>query len=688
MADRQQIRAALEAGLRHHQAGQFAEAQRFYGEALALDARQADALHLLGVIAHQGGEDEKAVEMIRAAIGVNPQIADYHSNLGNVLLALGRHEDSVASYEAALRLRPDYAEGHYNLGNALQAQARFEAALAAYDAAIALRPGYVEAFSNRSNALAALGRAAEAISACEAAIRLNPAYEIAHYKLGNMLLEAKKFDAAIAAYNQAIRLRPDYAEAHANRGNALISLGQAAQALPAFEAALRVTPQLASAHYNLGTALQALSRFEGAIAAYENAIRLQPDYARPHSNLVMCLHYHAGHDEAAILKAAQRYAAHVTPRKREAFANTRETERRLRVGYVSGDFYSHTVADYFAPVLAAHDPEAVEVFCYHNSHNVDDMTKKLRAAAPHWRDVAGLTDEECTARIMADEIDILVDLSGHTNGNRLDVFAGRAAPVQASWLGFWGTTGVAAMDYVISDSDTIPPGREALYSEKVHRLPGSRFCYQPPAYAPVPAPPPSLGGGAVTFGSFNNLAKVGPKTIMLWAQVLHAVPDARLLLKWNSLGNESVRQELVAAFKSAGIGPERLILRGGSLHHVMLGEYADVDIALDPFPFSGGVTSCEALWMGVPVLTLPGASAASRQTLGFLRAIGRPEWAAGNAEEFVRMAATLAGNKQKLAECRAEQRARMAASALCGPKSFTQELEAAYRTLWRAAVAS
>jgi protein O-GlcNAc transferase len=687
MADRLQIRAALEAGLRHHQAGQFAEARGFYEQALALDARQADALHLLGVIAHQSGEDEKAAEMIKAAITVNPQIADYHSNLGNALLALGRLEESVAAYEAALRLR-DYAEGHYNLGNARLAQKEFGAALAAYDAAIALRAGYVEAHSNRSNALAGLGRAAEAIAACEAAIRLNPAYEAAHYKLGNFLLAEKKFDAAIAAYNQAIRLRPDYADAHANRGSALMSLGQAGQALVAYEAALRAAPGQASAHYNLGTALQALNRFEGAISAYENAIRLQPEYGSPHSNLVTCLHYHTGHDEAAILQAAQRFAAHVTPRSREVFANTRETERRLRVGYVSGDFCSHTVADYFAPVLAAHDPAMVEVFCYHNNYATDDVTKKLRAAAPHWRDVAGLTDEECTARIMADGIDILVDLSGHTNKNRLGVFARRAAPVQASWLGFWGTTGVAAMDYVISDSDTIPPGREAHYSEKIHRLPGSRFCYQPPGYAPAPAPPPSLDGRPVVFGSFNNLAKLGPKTIMLWAQVLLGVPDAKLLLKWNSLGSEATRQELIDAFRRAGIGPERLILRGGSLHHVMLGEYADVDIALDPFPFSGGVTSCEALWMGVPVLTLPGASAASRQTLGFLRAIGRPEWAASNVEEFVRMAMTMAGNRQKLAEYRAGQRARMAGSALCAPERFTQDLEETYRTLWRAAVAS
>jgi protein O-GlcNAc transferase len=683
MSNKDNIRAALEAGLRHHQAGQLAEAKRFYGQALEADARQADALHLLGVIALQTGDNHTAVKLIEAAIEISPLFATYYSNLGNALQALGQFEACASAYEAAIRLRPDYAEAHYNLGIALMDLSRFDAALAAYDTAIGLKPDYADAFSNRGKALLSLGRADDAIASFETAIRLRPDYAAGHYKLGDALLALRRFNAAIAAYDTAIRLKPDHFEALSNRGNALMNQGRPDAALASYQTAISANPELASAHYNLGTALQALSRFNAAIACYEAAIRLKPDYTKPHSNLVMCLHYQPGNDEDVILKAARRYAAHIEPRPRSSFGNSAEPDRRLRIGYVSGDLYRHTIADYLRPVLSHHDPEAMEVFCYSNSQTTDDMTDRLRTSAHHWRNVADLQDAAAAAQIIADGIDILVDLSGHTNGNRLPVFAGRSAPVQATWLGFWGTTGLAAMDYILSDEDTIPPGHERYYSERVLRLPGGRFCYQPPEYAPAPVPPPSLAGGGTTFGSFNNLAKIGPEVIRLWAQVLHAVPGSRLLLKWKTLASAPVRQELAAAFVAAGIEANRLVLRGDSPHEAMLAEYGDVDIALDPFPFSGGVTSCEALWMGVPVVTLPGPSAASRQTLGFLRAIGQRDWVARSQGDYIHAVAALAEDKKRLAERRAIQRQRMALSPLCDGRSFTRQLEAAYRTMWR-----
>jgi protein O-GlcNAc transferase len=680
-----EIRAALEAGLAHHQTGRLAEAKRFYEQALAADARQADALHLLGVIAHQTGDDHTAVEIINTAIEISPTFATYHSNLGNALQALERYEDAIAAFEAAIRLHPDYAEAHYNLGNPFLALGRFDAALAAIETAIRLKPAYAEAFSNRGKALMGLGRADEAMASFQNAIRLQPGYAEGHFKLGSALLTLGRFDGAIAAYSTAIRLKPDYVEALSNRGTALMSLGRADEAAASFEAAIRIAPDVASAQYNRGTAMQAQGRFDDAVAAYETAIRLKPDYTNAHSNLVMCLHYQPGKDEEMILKTAQRFAAHITPNRRSSFANPATTDRRLRIGYVSGDFYRHTVADYIRPVLANHDSAAVEVFCYNNSPTADDMTDRLRALAHNWRDVTGISNEDVTAQIIADGIDILIDLSGHTNGNRLLVFAGRAAPVQATWLGFWGTTGLPAMDYIISDEDTIPPGNERYYSERVLRLPTGRFCYQPPDYAPAPVPPPCLTTGRVTFGSFNNLTKLGPEIISLWAQVLHAVPGSRLLLKWKTLANASVRQQFTAAFMAAGIASDRLILRSGSTHLAMLAEYGDVDIALDPFPFSGGVTSCEALWMGVPVITLSGSRAASRQTMGFLRAIGRREWVARSHGDYIHAAAALAEDRERLAEHRASQRQRMAASPLCDASTFTRGLEAAYRTMWREA---
>jgi predicted O-linked N-acetylglucosamine transferase (SPINDLY family) len=286
--------------------------------------------------------------------------------------------------------------------------------------------------------------------------------------------------------------------------------------------------------------------------------------------------------------------------------------------------------------------------------------------------------------VAADGIDMLVDLSGHTPGNRLAMFARKPAPVQLSWLGFWGTTGLSAIDYILSDATTIPEGEEDLYSESVFRLPVSRFCYRAPHFAPEPAPPPCLAGGAVTFGSFNNIRKLGSDVIQLWARVLHETPGARLLLKTSSLADAAVRGAVLAAFVDLGVTAERLILRGSTPHPDMLAEYADVDIALDPFPFSGGMTSCEALWMGVPVVTLPGRRAVSRQTLGFLRVIGLPELAAASADDYVRIASSLAPDLPRLAAIRRTLRQRMADSPLCDGAAFTRNLEAAYRTMWQA----
>jgi predicted O-linked N-acetylglucosamine transferase (SPINDLY family) len=312
------------------------------------------------------------------------------------------------------------------------------------------------------------------------------------------------------------------------------------------------------------------------------------------------------------------------------------------------------------------------------------MTERLKSVSDHWRSLAGLSDELAAKMISSDAIDILVDLAGHTALNRLTLFAGKPAPIQTSWLGYWGTTGLAAMDYLLSDAVTLPPDAERFYSEKIVRLPSGRFCYAPPDYAPSPAPhSPMCQSGQVTFGSFNNPDKLTRDVIGVWAAVLRAVPQSRLLLKWATLADEGVRRRLSEAFAAEGIGSERLLLREKSPHAEMLTEYGDIDIALDPFPFSGGLTSCEALWMGVPVLTLPGDRAASRQTLGFLQALDSTEWAAASPADYVKIATTLAADGQRLSAIRQTLRQRMANSSLCDGPTFTRDLEAVYRKLWR-----
>ncbi|MBL8807830.1 MAG: tetratricopeptide repeat protein [Rhodospirillales bacterium] len=663
-----------------HVAGRLAEAESLYRRILATDANHADALHLLGVAAYQAGRADVGADLIGRAIGIDGNVAAYHSNRGNVLKALGRLDDALASFDAALRLKPDYAEALSNRGAVLQDLGRLDAALASYDAALRIRPDYADALSNRGAALQELGRLDDALASLDAALKIRPDFAEAHSNRGNTLQDLGRLEEALAAHDAALKIRPDYVKALCNRGVVLQDLGRLDAALASYDAALRIEPHHAEAHSNRGNVLQDLGRFDAALAAYDTALRIRPDYAEAHSNRLMSLHYMEQTASGAVLDRAREFGAQFDRRLPAAgFANVPDAARRLRVGYVSGDFGRHPVGYFLAPVLAHHNRTDVDVFCYSTFPRGDDLTARLRAGADHWRSLAGLGDRDAADLVRSDGIDLLIDLSGHTGHNRLTMFALRPAPIQVTWMGFWGTTGLSAMDFILSDGVTIRPDEEDHYVERVVRLPGSRFCYAPPDYAPEPA----WRDGPVTFGSFNNLSKVGPEVVKLWAAVLAAVPNSRLLLKWRSLGDPGQRQRVSRMFAQAGIAAERLVLRGPSPHAAMLAEYGDMAIALDPFPFSGGLTTCEALWMGVPVVTLPGATAPSRQTQGFLASLGLNDWVARDGADYVRIAAGLAADPARIADLRKTLRPRMAASALCDGGKFTRDLEAAFRGLWR-----
>ena len=402
-----------------------------------------------------------------------------------------------------------------------------------------------------------------------------------------------------------------------------------------------------------------------------------------HSNALMALNYLPAQSGEQLLEEHLAFGARHTDALAAAarpHPNGRSPDRRLRVGYVSGDLQSHPVGYYLTGPLEAHDKSASEVFCYSNDLPEDQVTARIAAASDHWRRIASLSDEDAAALIRRDQIDILVDLSGHTDKNRPRLFGMKPAPVQVSWLGYPGSTGMSAIDYLIMDPSTAPPGAESWVSEALVRLPHGRFCYSPPAYAPHVVMPPSR---AVTFGSFNNGAKLGPHVLRLWARVLEATPGARLVLKWRYFGEAGVQRRLIEAFAAAGVDRERLELRGHSPHGEMLAQYADIDVALDPFPFCGGLTSSEALWMGVPVVTLPLDRIASRQTLAFLHGLGLGDLAASSEDDYVRIAAALAADPARRAQLRATLRPLMAAAPMNDPKLFAADLDAAYRQMWR-----
>jgi predicted O-linked N-acetylglucosamine transferase (SPINDLY family) len=341
------------------------------------------------------------------------------------------------------------------------------------------------------------------------------------------------------------------------------------------------------------------------------------------------------------------------------------------------------VGFYILPALFHHDSGQYEAICYSNSKESDNFTERLKSYADGWRDVVDLKDEELHDLIIEDKIDILVDLSGHTGGNRLFIFARKPAPVQATWIGYFFTTGLSEIDYILMDDTAVLPGEEKYFSEKVIRLEKTRFCYEPPKNAPEVAELPALKNGFITFGCFNNLAKVTPAVLQLWGAVLNAVPGSRLFLKSHALVSDNVKERISTQFGKQGVSPDRLIFRGASPHVDMLAEYGDMDIALDPFPFNGGLTSCEALWMGVPVITLFGKRPIARQTSGFLKTIDLDGFIAQNEKEYVELAVRWSSSTEELSEIRSSLRKKMSDSLLCDGKRFATNLENTYREMWR-----
>ncbi len=675
---------AFELALEHHRHGRLRDAEIIYRRILQAVPDHADALNLLGVLACQASRQSQALPLFQRAIEIAPQTAMFHAHLGLALRALGRAEEAEAALRRALSLDPALAQTHHDLGKLLLTQARTEEAVASFRRALALDGGHADALDGLGNALRLLGQAGAAESAHRAAIERSPNAASAHNNLGNALLSQARAAEAEACYRRAVVLDPNYASAHNNLGVALRERGRIAQSGQAYRRALELDPGFAEAHNNLGNLLKDQGDLIGAIACFRRAAELRPDYAVAADNLLVSLQYDPGVTADALLEAHRDYARRFAPpARRGEHVNERDPERRLRVGYVSADFLQHPVGIFLVPVLQAHARERFQIFCYANQSVEDSFTAELRATAAAWRQVHGLNDAALADRIQADGIDILVDLSGHTAGNRLRSFMLKPAPVQVSWLGYFHTTGVEAIDAVIMDPITVPAGAERWFVEELIRLPEGRFCYGPPAHAPAIAPAPAAERGFVTFGSFNNLSKLTPTVASLWSRVLNAVPRARLLLKWKSLGDEDECRRVRELFAWAGLDPRRLDLRGSSSHRAMLAEYADMDIALDPFPFCGGVTSCEALWMGVPVVTLPGERPVSRQTLGFLMALGLTELVAADADDYVDIATRLGSDAQRLATLRAGLRERMVASTLCDAMRFTRNLESAYRTLWR-----
>jgi predicted O-linked N-acetylglucosamine transferase (SPINDLY family) len=600
---------------------------------------------------HQAGRLQEAEMLYRQVLAHDPAFADASYNLGIVLRCRGRLEEAVECYRQAVTFKPDFADAYNNLGNALRDQGRLEDAVASFRRALALKPVYPEALTN----------------------------------LGNSLRDQDNLVEAVACYRRALALKPDLPEAHMNLGNALKDQGNLEEAVACYRRALALRPDHARLHSNLAVALRDQGRVREALESYRRALAIMPGDAQIHSNMLFDMCYITA-DAGALADAYRQWeeahgrlsASHV-----RASGNDRDPDRCLRVGYLSADFWGHSTSFFVEPLLSAHDRTQVEVFCYSNGARVDAITKRFQEIADVWRNIVGLTDEAVAKLVSSDGIDILVDLAGHTAGNRLLVFARKPAPLQVTYLGSLTTTSLTAMDCRLTDRFLSSSNSLEWSSETLVRLPSCFVCYRPPADAPAVSPLPALTAGSVTFGSFNNIAKATPAVISLWSDILRQIPGSRLILKDKTFADGAQRTRYLGQLGSNGIEASRIELLPRSSLQEYLAAYGRVDIALDTFPYGGCTTTCEALWMGVPVVTLAGEVSYGRFGVSLLSNLGLEELIAETPEAYVAKAVELASRQEHLAGLRTELRARMAASPLCDAKSLAHAIEEAYRDMWR-----
>lgn len=613
------LASILENGLSYHKSGNLTMAGEFYRQILSRDPNNVNALHLLGYLSHQNGDNLLAEKYLRQVINLHPHDPKSYYVLGNALYALGKREGAISCYEKALHLKPDYIEALNNIG------------------VICRERGDV--------------RTAEKHFLM--ALQLDPCYADAHHNMGLVLLSRGENEAAIGHSREALRLNPDHIEAMQNLAKAYVNMGE----------------------------------IDRAIVLYQKIIGLAPDHSFAHSNLLFTMNYHPSLSPEQIFTEHCRWGEMHTPSRDKLLAtrsNVQKTHHTpLRIGYVSPDFRQHPLAFFIGDVLAKHNRGIFEITCYSNVANPDSVTDNLQNLPDRWRKIHGLDDIEVCKLVRQDKIDILVDLAGHTADNRLTLFALKPAPVQITYLGHPSTTGLKSIDYRITDSWCDPPGMTERYnSEELVRLPHAFFCFHPPEGAPEVNELPAMEKGNITFGSFNNIAKISDNVLKLWAAILTSIPDSNLLMQAGGLSNTSTRQRIYDYFKSHGVSKDRIKMFGHTSFHEHLAIHHQVDIALDSFPWNGHTTTCNTLFMGVPVLTIAGILCAGRMGVSILSNLDLQELIAESPNEYVKKAVTLAGDLSKLQKLRSGLREKILNSHLTDTNSFIKSLEEAYLSIW------
>lgn len=725
MYESQKIDSELKRGLDYHESGELQKAEDIYRSVLEVNPAHPKALYLIGVIADQVGRTQEAINLLNEAIKYDPENPIYYNDLGNALLAHGKSQEAISCYQKALELKPDLAGAYNNMGGAFQDQHKFDEAISCYQRAIELNPDYSQAFKNMGNAFQCQGRTVDAIYCYRKALELKQDYAEAYANMGSAFQDQGDSPKAISCYRNALELKPDYAEAYCGMGNAFHYLRNLDEAVSCYQKAIDLEPDLAEAHYNMGMAFQDMSQLDEAIACYEKAIKIKPNFSqaygqlfhqlqrtcawqaleglsarldqltrealalgtRPPETPFISLTRHA--DPARNFEIATSWSAEIARAINAShidlsFDHRRSPETKIVVGYLSSDFRNHPVAHLTLGLFGLHDRDTFKVFCY--SYGMDDGSdcrKRIQQDCDKFIDLRNHSYAEAAKCIYGDHVDILVDLNGHTGGNRLEICELRPAPIQVTYLGFPGTTGADFFDYIITDSAVTPAVDAIHYNEK--------FVYMPHCYMvndnsqrlpslSLKRTDVGLPKDSFVFCAFHNTYKIEPGIFDVWMRLLRQVPTSVL---WFRRVSKSAEGNLRQEAKERGVMPERLIFsKKIPLKEEYLARLSLGDLALDTRVYNGHATTCDALWAGVPVITLQGRHFASRASSSILMAIGLPELITHSLDQYEGLAIRLARNPNELRDIRERLDRNRLTEPLFDTPRFVRNLEAAYKEMW------
>ncbi|MDI1308080.1 MAG: tetratricopeptide repeat protein [Methylotenera sp.] len=698
--------------------GLLAEAEASYQQALKINPKHTETYISLAQMLYEQGRYEEAIKHYQQVIRVQADFVSAYVNIGACYKALGNLQDAIVSYQKAIEIQPDHADALNNLGVALKELGNIIKAEECYRKVIAINPEYVPAYnnlgillkdsgrkveaesyymkaleidplravtySNLAVLLRELGRFVDAEVCCRNALKITPNYVDAYNNLGLALDSQSRFIEAVGAFEQSLELDPNNISALSNFSVTLNTIGQLTRAEAYLKRALALSPQFINAHINLCVNYLAQGRIKEAEKVCVQALKIQPDNVDAQSNLLFSMNYSADYSVEDCLEKARQYGIGISAKVEAPFTSWlhEPTAEKLRVGLVSGDLRQHVVA-YFLENFVKHvDVSSIELIAYSTSNQEDEVTANLKPYFSGWKSLVGLNDSEAAALIHNDGLHVLLDLSGHSSGTRLPIFAWKAAPLQVSWLGYFATTGLTAMDYFIADEVGVPESNRSQFVEKIKYLPDTRLCFTAPDTEVSVSALPALNNQLITFGCFQNMAKVSDEVLDLWAEVLIAVPNSRLRWQYKSFSDAAVAKDLKNRLEKRGIEANRVNLLGAVTREAYLAAHHEVDVILDTFPFNGGTTTCEALWMGVPTLTLAGDRLIARQGASLLTAAGLSDWVAESQSEYINKAKAFCGDLSQLANLRSSLRAQVLASPLFDAQCFAKNMEKALWEMW------